>query len=335
MKDYDIIIASGADHLGLRFKEHGYNVYRPATNYDNRLIFPNGDIYVRIPRIERLTGRKILIVQSCTGSGPGELDTYSTSDRLVELLLMLDLLNKPTVVEKTGHKVYSPTPVERPERIDVVLTFQPFALQDKAFKTGEAVSARWALEKIAEACDKIWVINPHATDSLDWMRDMINSGKLETVDITKDLVEFAAKQFEYEDYLIVTPDEGGQERFDCAGFGKSRTDSFNIELFGDLDVTNRNVIVIDDLTKSGSTLLKTADRLKKQGAADVGLAVAHVLPLTDKGEELLENLITKIEGRIVASDTIYTQVFCLKNPELTYSVADRIVKLINHSKNSS
>lgn len=328
MKDYDVILASGAEHLGLRFKEHGYTVYRSAANYDSKRIFPNGDLYVRIPRISRLSNRKVILVQSCTASGPDEQEPYSTSDRLVELLLMLDLLRKPVCVEEVGHKSYCDTPVDPPSRIEVVITFQPFGLQDKAFKTGEAVSARWAMERIADACDKVWVINPHAQDSLDWMKQLIDAGKLEIVDLIPDLVAFAANQFGFDEYLVITPDEGGQERFDCAGFGKSRTNSFTVELSGNLDVKDRNVIVIDDLTKSGSTLLKAADRLRKQEAKEVALAVIHVLPLVDLGEELLENLVTKIEGKIVASNTVKTHEFCVKNPELTFNVVDKLVKIL-------
>ena len=328
MKEYDVILASGAEHLGLRFKQHGFTVYRSATNYDSKRMFPNGDLYVRIPRLSRLAGRKVVVVQSCTGSGPDEQETYSTADRLIELLLMLDLLNKPVKVVETEHKTYCPIPVDRADRIEVVLTFQPYALQDKAFKTGEAVAARWAMRRIAEACDKIWVLNPHAHAELDWMKEMIDEGKLEIVDLMHELVEFAAHQFDFEEYIIITPDEGGQERFDCAGFGKSRKNSFSIELHGDLDVTDKNIVVIDDLTKSGSTLLKAADRLRKQGAADVGLAVVHVLPLVDLGEELLENLVKKSEGRIVASNSIRTHVFSVKNPELTYNIVEKLVKIL-------
>jgi len=328
MKDSDIILASGAEHLGKRFKELGYKVYTSATNYDSKRMFPNRDLYVRIPRISKLSERKVVVVQSCTGSGPAEYESYSTSDRLVELLLILDLLNKPVEIEETGHKVYTEKSVIPPKRIEVILTFQPFGLQDKAFKTGEAISARWAMEKIVEACDKIWVLNPHAPDSLDWIRSMMNEDRLEVIDVTKDLIEFGAAQFGYDEYIIVTPDEGGQERFDCAGFGKQRTNSFNIELHGEINAEGKNVIVIDDLTKSGSTLLKAADRLRKQGAKDIGFAVVHVLPLVNKGEELLENLVSKIKGRIVVTNTVRTRVFGIKNPELTLNIVDRLCQIL-------
>ncbi len=328
LKKYDIVIASGAEHLGLRFKEHGYNVYRCAPNYDNERIFPNGDIYVRIPRIERLSDRNVLVLQSCTASGPDESERFSTSDRLVELLLILDVLRNPAEIEQIDHKTYCSKPVKSPKRIDVVLTFQPFGLQDKAFKTGEAVSARWAMCEVAKLADKIHVVNPHAPESLDWMQDLIDEGKLSIVDVTEELVLFAARQFEFDDYIVVAPDEGGQERFECAGFGKSRENSFKVELYGDLDVIDKNVIVIDDLTKSGSTLMKAADRLRKQDAKEVGLAVVHVLPLIDRGEELLENLVEKSDGNVVVTNTIRTHEFCVKNPELTMNIVDILVKLI-------
>jgi len=326
MRDYDVILASGAEHLGLRFKQHGFNVYRSALNYDNKRMFPNGDLYVRIPRISRLSNRKVVVVQCCTGSGPAEEESYSTSDRLVELMLILNLLHNPVKVDQLNHKTYEAKPVEPPRKVEVVLTFQPFALQDKAFKTGEAVSAKWALQLVASACNKVWIINPHAPESLDWVENLQNRGLMEYIDITPRLIEFAGSQFGFDDYVVITPDEGGQERFDVAGFGKSRENSFSVELHGDLKVKGKNVVVIDDLTKSGGTLLKTADRLRKQEAKEIAFAVVHALPLIDEGEELLENLVEKIDGRIVASNTVKTDVFCVKNPELTYNVVDSLVK---------
>ena len=328
MKDYDVVLCSGAEHLRDRFEDHGFRVLPLAKNYDGRRIFPNGDIYTRLPRVERLSNRKVIVIQACTGSGPAEPESFSTADRLIELLLVLDLLSHPVEVEESEHKYYKATPVEAPSSIEVVLTFQPFALQDKTFKTGEAVSARWAIELLARTCRKTWVVNPHATESLDWVRSLTEKNLLQTIDITSDLISFGAKQFGFDEYLVVTPDEGGQERFDVAGFGKSRMNSFNIELHGDIDVTDKNVIVVDDLTKSGTTLLKAADRLRKQGARDVGLVVAHVLPLVGIGEDLLENLLEKSRRRIVSSNSIRTIAFCVKNPVMTYNIVDTLVKVL-------
>jgi len=89
MKDYDVVLASGAEHLQKRFEELGYRVYTSALNYDHKRMFPNSDIYVKIGKVEQLSDRRVVVVQSCTGSGPAENEKYSTSDRVVELLLLL------------------------------------------------------------------------------------------------------------------------------------------------------------------------------------------------------------------------------------------------------
>ena len=329
MKDYDVILASGAEHLQRRFEELGYRVYTSALNYDHKRMFPNSDIYVKIGKVAQLSDRRVVVVQSCTGSGPAETERYSTSDRVAELLLLLDMLSRPLDVEKCGHKQYKCTPVAPPKQVEVVLTFQPYALQDKSFETGEASSGRWAIESIAKACNKVYVVSPHAPDSLAWIKNLKNKGLYKILDVIPDLVEFAREEFGFkDDCIIVAPDEGAQERYKIDGFGKSRTNSYRVQLHGDLDVEGKNVIVIDDLTKSGSTLLKARDRLLEQGAKDVALAVAHVVPLVERGEELLERLIEKCNSRIVTSNTVNTEIFIEENPNLTYNIVDTIVEML-------
>lgn len=328
MKDYDVILASGAEHLKESFQEDGYRVFTSALNYDRRRLFPNADIYAKLEDISELSDRRAVIIQNCTGSGPAENEPYTTSDRVVELLLLLDLLSRPVVVRETGHKCYECKPIAPPSSVDVVLTFQPFALQDKAFKTGEAISARWAIETIAKFCNKVWVVNPHAPDSLDWVQELIEKGLYETIDVIPDLIAFAEKQFGFKDAILVTPDEGAQERYKIKGFRKNREDSFKVDLQGNIEVEGKEVIVVDDLTKSGSTLLKAADRLRNQGAADVGMAVAHVLPLMERGEELLEELLEKARGMIVTTNTIHTEIFGEQNPQLTYNIVQTLLKHI-------
>ncbi len=326
MKEYDVVLASGAEHLKESFQEAGFRVFTSALNYDRRRLFPNADIYAMIEDVSELSNRRVVIIQSCTGAGPAETEHYTTSDRVVELLLLLDLLSRPVAVKVTGHKIYDCKPISPPSRVEVVLTFQPFALQDKSFRTGEAVSGRWAIETIAKSCNKVWVVNPHAPDSLDWVQNLRERNLYETIDVIPDLIEFAAKQFEFKDPILVTPDEGAQERYRIEGFGKSRENSFNVDLHGTVQVMDKQVIIIDDLTKSGSTLLKAADRLRNQGAADVGMAVAHVLPLIERGEELLEELLEKARGMIVTTNTVHTEVFGERNPKLTYNITHTLIK---------
>ncbi|MFW9926309.1 MAG: phosphoribosyltransferase family protein [Candidatus Thorarchaeota archaeon] len=328
MKDFDIVLASGSEHLKTSFQEKDFRVFTSALNYDRRRLFPNADIYAKLEDVSELSDRRVVVIQSCTGSGPAENEPYTTSDRVVELLLLLDLLSRPVVVKKVGHKKYECKCIAPPSHVEVVLTFQPFALQDKSFKTGEAVSARWAIEAIAKACNKVWVVNPHAPDSLDWVQELREKNLYESIDVIPDLVKFAEKQFGFKNAVLVTPDEGAQERYQIEGFGKNRENSYKVDIIGDLEVRDKQVIIVDDLTKSGSTLLKAADRLRNQGADDVGMVVAHVLPLMEKGEELLEELIEKARGMIVTTNTIYTEAFGEKNPHLTYDIVNKLVEVL-------
>ena len=328
MKDYDIVLASGSEHLRERFEELGYRVYSSALNYDYRRFFPNSDIYVRIEKIEELSDRRVIVIQSCTGSGPSESEFYTTSDRVIELLLLLSLLKRPVKVVQLEHKKFKSAPIAPAARVEVVLTFQPFALQDKAFLTGEAISARWATESIASECNKVWVINPHPSPSLPWVKNLREKEVYEEIDVIPDLIEFSALSCKFKEFTVVTPDEGGQERFHVEGFGKSRDDSYHVHLNGDLDVANRCVVVVDDLTKSGSTLLKAADRLKTQGASDVALAVAHVIPLMERGEDLLKRLVDLSKERIVTTNTVYTETFCEDYPHLCYNIVNTLVKIL-------
>jgi phosphoribosylpyrophosphate synthetase len=332
MKEYDVVLASGSEQLENRFEELGYRVYVSEMNYDGKRMFPNADMYTRISSVDELSGRRVVVIQSCTGSGPTEKEFYTTSDRMVELLLLLDLLRRPVIVKELKHKEYECEVIEPPSRIDVILTFQPFALQDKAFLSGEAISARWALEAIDKVCDRIWIVNPHAPESLDWIKSMVESGKLNSIDVTRDLIQFGAEKFGFNDYIVVTPDEGGQERFALRGFGKKRLSSYAVELSGDLDVENKDVIIVDDLTKSGSTLLRAGERLFQQGAANVGMAVVHVLSLVGRGEELLEYLLERSEGQIVTTNSVFSNVFCVEHPELTCDIVDALVNALEEDE---
>ena len=105
------------------------------------------------------------------------------------------------------------------------------------------------------------------------------------------------------------PDEGAQARLGLPGFKKYRTDSFSVVIDGKLPVEGKHVIILDDLTKSGSTLIRTREALLKQGAKKVVCAVTHVTPTYSEEENLLKGLYEKVEGQIVVSDSVYTSIF--------------------------
>jgi hypothetical protein len=65
----------------------------------------NSDIYSRLP-VEELGGKDIVVVQSATLSSFGG-ETYTTQDRIFELLEYLSILRTPQAVMTVGHKQYA------------------------------------------------------------------------------------------------------------------------------------------------------------------------------------------------------------------------------------
>ncbi|MHA2362008.1 MAG: phosphoribosyltransferase family protein, partial [Candidatus Thorarchaeota archaeon] len=177
--------------------------------------------------------------------------------------------------------------------------------------------------------DKVWLVEPIVGESIPWVKNLSDSGLCEEIEFTEEIIKFAAKRFGFTEYSLIAPDEGSQKRFGIPGFEKRRTDSFSIEMYGELDVKGHNVIVIDDLTKSGTTLLRAGELLKAQGARDVGLVVLHVTPIAEKGEKLLQNLVTKSGNRIIVSNSVFSSTFCKSNPNLTFDIVDRLVESIS------
>ena len=182
------------------------------------------------------------------------------------------------------------------------------------------------MQEIAKLCDKVWLVEPVVGKSIPWVKELSDSGLCEEIEFTEEIIKFAAKKFGFTEYSLIAPDEGSQKRFGIPGFQKRRTDSFTIDMYGELDVKDQNVIVIDDLTKSGTTLLRAGDLLKAQGATDVGRVVLHVTPIAEKGEELLQNLVTKSGNSIIVSNSVYSSTFCENHPDLTFNIVDKLVE---------
>ncbi|MEX2703060.1 MAG: phosphoribosyltransferase family protein [Candidatus Baldrarchaeota archaeon] len=314
-RKWEIILCSGAEHLANQFKKLGYNIHTSRLNYDGKRFFPNSDLYTRLDSLEELEGKQVLVVQSATYSGELDKEKFTTADRFWETLQVLDILKNPIKVFEKAHKEYEYQELKPPKEVVVLYTFLPCALQDKAFKTGEAMSAKLAVELTLMKADKVATIDPHPPEKIPWVKKLVDNGKLELLSAVPTLVEEAAKRFNLDSYDLITPDEGAQERFGIKGFKKRRFDSFTVIISGDSNVKGKKVIIVDDLTKSGSTLIKARNFLMENGAKEVISCVTHVLPTMSEGEKLLRNLVKKLEGKILTTNTVRTKTFEEENPK--------------------
>lgn len=112
------------------------------------------------------------------------------------------------------------------------------------------------------------------------------------------------------------------------GLEKKRLTDREVEFEGKLDAEGNDVVVVDDIASSGSTLVGAMNSLENAGT--IYLAVVHPvlpeMPTRDKGYRLIKNLIAEKKiGDFVATDTIDSE----------FSKASVIQDVVNYYKTHS
>ena len=251
--------------------------------------FPDGEVYTRI-QDEPL--EDVTIIQSTT-----------TDSDLVYLLQMIDAC-------------------EDASRINVVIPYMGYARQDKKFKTGEPISAR-AVAKTINA-DTIFTVNIHEKNILDYF----NAPAFD-LDATK-FIGSHLRSLELENPLIVAPDvsavplaqsAASDLGMECDHLEKTRLSGDTVSIkTKNMDVTDRNVVLIDDMIATGGTMAESIKLLKDQGAKDVYLACIH--PVLTRNAVL--RLFNAGVRDIFATDTIEKAQSCVSAAPL---IADAIRNL--------
>lgn len=309
---WNIVLASGAEHLKHSLEKKGYPVCTSGLNYDGKRFFYNGDLYTRIAEIEQFQNKKVCIIQSGNYSGELEEEKFTTQDRIFETLQLLQLLNNPESVKETGHKQYAYTPLEKPADILLVLTCMPSGKQDHAVRIGECNSALTALELFFNYCSRIAIVDAHPWN-VEWFNTLKAEGKVIDLSMVPSLLEEITIRFP--DSQLLAPDEGAQYRLGLDGFGKKRTSSVDSEILGDIPVQGKNLVFIDDLILTGGTLLRTREHSLKEGAHQFAFAATHALPLMS-GEDNLRRLVNTLGEDLLVTNTVPSKTFVKDHPEL-------------------
>ena len=110
------------------------------------------------------------------------------------------------------------------------------------------------------------------------------------------IADYAASKGLREDTLVVGPDRESQQWVarvasrlgGTALVGeKTRYSDRRVEIaFPSGDISDRNILLVDDIVSSGGTVMKAAEKLKALGAGHVTLAVTHALFPREIGEAL-------------------------------------------------
>ncbi len=228
--------------------------------------------------MESVRGDYIFLVQS----------TYSPTENLMELLLMIDAARRAS-----AYKVIA------------VIPYYGYSRQDKKDRPRVAIGSKLVANMlVAAGVDRVVTMDLHAPQIQGYF------------DIPVDHLDSSAvfipyiEQLKVENLTFAAPDVGSTNRVReiasyfnaemviCDKHRKRANEIASMVVIG--DVTDRDIIIIDDICDTGGTLAKSAALLKEKGARSVRAMITHPI-LSGKAYENINNSVLE---ELVVCDTI-------------------------------
>src|SRR3989338_2934368 len=214
--------------------------------------FSEGEIRVKIN--ENVRGKDVFIIQPTC---------YPVNNNLMELLILIDSLSRASA-----------------KRITAVLPYFGYARQDRKDQPRVPITAKLVANLITTAgVDRILTVDLHAGQIQGFFD--IPMDHLYAVNIFVNHI----KKIKLKNIVIVSPDVGGikmarayAKKFEAplAIVDKRRISGEETEAMNILgDIKGKNLIIVDDLVATASSLVEAAAALKKQGGKDIYVAITH------------------------------------------------------------
>ncbi len=200
-------------------------------------------------------GCNVYIVQS----------TFSPSDNLLELLLMVDAAKRSSANQVTA-----------------VIPYFGFARQDRKDKSRISIGAKLMANLLtASGVDRVMTMDLHAGQIQGFFDVPVDHLYASSIFIPY------LRSLEIDNLLIAAPDMGGTKRAksyakflnaDIAICHKTRTQANvvdSMEIIG--DVKGKNVIIVDDMIDTAGTITMAADLVMERGAKSVKALSTHAV----------------------------------------------------------
>lgn len=199
------------------------------------------------------------------------------------------------------------------DKIIDVLPYLKFSRQDRKDVSRVALNARVVAKLISEYANRVMTVDVHSSQ-IQGFYD-IPFDNLYSFPTVVEYLYNKHKPF-LENLVIMSPDSGGVSRAELfknklaekgisseLAFGyKTRPKPGEVGKYNVLgNISNKNILIIDDIIDSGNTLLKAWEKLKKKGAKKVWAYATH--GLFTEGVEKLTNKFDKI----LVSDSVYIE----------------------------
>ncbi len=215
--------------------------------------FSEGNVFVRIK--ENVRGRDVFVIQGVH---------YPVNDNFVELLFWIDALKRASA-----------------QQVTAVIPFFSYAKGDKKDEPRVSIRARVCADAIEVAgADRVLTMDLHSPQIQGFFHIPVDHlyGRqvicehFKTLDIPNLVVcspdiGFAKQAADYSNLLGVPVVIGNKQRQDHSETVKV------LEVIG--RVRDKNVLIVDDFTITGRSLISMAEVLKERGAKDIFAAVTH------------------------------------------------------------
>ncbi len=215
--------------------------------------FSEGNVFVRV--LENVRGRDVYVIQGVH---------LPVNDNFMELLFWIDALKRASA-----------------QQVTAVIPFFSYSKGDKKDEPRVSIRARVCADALEVAgADRVLTMDLHSPQIQGFFRipvdhlygrhiicDHVRKLNLPDLVVCSPDIGFAKDAAAYAELLGVPVVIGNKQRT-----GHDETVEA-LEVIG--DVREKNVLLVDDFTISGGTLIAMADILKDRGAKDIYAAVSH------------------------------------------------------------
>jgi ribose-phosphate pyrophosphokinase len=214
--------------------------------------------------------------------------TFAPADNLMELLLLLDAAKRASA----GYVV-------------AVMPYFGMARQDRKDKPRVAIGAKLVANMLTAAgAQRIMTMDLHAQQIQGFFDIPVDHHEANAIFLPYQ------KKLDLDDLVFASPDVGGIKRARdysrqlnaelviCDKFRSKANEIESMRLIG--DVTDKNVVLVDDLIDTGGTLTAAANLIMEKGAKSVRALITHPV-LSGKAYEKIE---ASALTELVVCDTI-------------------------------
>ena len=271
--------------------------------------FADGELAVSYE--ESIRGAHVFLVQS----------TFPNSDNLMELLLMIDAAKRASA-----------------KSVVAVIPYFGWARQDRKDKPRVSIGAKLVADLLSVAgIDRLITMDLHADQIQGFFNIPVDHLYASAVFLPY------IESLKLKDLVIATPDVGGSKRAStfskylgvplvlCNKSREKANEVASMQIIG--DVTDKNVVLVDDIVDTAGTITKAANIMLDAGAKSVRAIASHCVMSDPASFRVQESSLTEI----VFTDSIPYSKKCAKVKQLSIAdmFAETIKRVVNNESISS